>query len=63
MISTLWNRPIRLTQCCTQFKYPGDKILCVLYLHYNVHSHLNDMEIPETKRFILKGLELGTTMS
>ena len=31
-----YNRPIRLTQCCTQFKSPGDKILCVLYLHYNV---------------------------
>ena len=30
------NRPIRLTQCYTQFKSPGDKILCVLYLHYNV---------------------------
>ena len=30
------NRPIRLTQCCTQFKSPGDTILCVLYLHYNV---------------------------
>ena len=30
------NRPIRLTQCCTQFKSPGDKILCVLYLHYNL---------------------------
>ena len=30
------NTPIRLTQCCTQFKSPGDKILCVLYLHYNV---------------------------
>ena len=30
------HRPIRLTQCCTQFKSPGDKILCVLYLHYNV---------------------------
>ena len=30
------NRPIRLTQCCTQFKSPGVKILCVLYLHYNV---------------------------
>ena len=24
------------TQCCTQFKSPGDKILCVLYLHFNV---------------------------
>ena len=45
------DRPIRLTECCTQFKSPG-KILCVLYLHYNV-----DMEIPETKRFIPKGFE------
>ena len=27
------------------------------------HSHLNDMEIPETKRFIPKGSELGTTLS
>ena len=32
----LGHRPIRLTQCCTQFKSPGDMILCVLYLHYNV---------------------------
>ena len=30
------HRPIRLTRCCTQFKSPGVKILCVLYLHYNV---------------------------
>ena len=27
-----------------------------------LHSHLNDMEIPETKRFIPKGFELGTTV-
>ena len=27
------------------------------------HSHLNDVEIPETKRFIPKGCELGTTSS
>ena len=26
----------RLTQCCTQFKSPGTKILCLLYLHDNV---------------------------
>ena len=26
------------------------------------HSHLNDMEIPETKRFIPKGFELGTIL-
>ena len=25
------------------------------------HSHLNDMEIPETKRFTPKWFELGTT--
>ena len=30
------NRPIRLTQCCTQFKSPGVKILCVFHLQYNV---------------------------
>ena len=30
------HRPIRLTQCCTQFKSRGVKILCVLYLHYYV---------------------------
>ena len=38
--NTLLGKPIdlfsRLTQCCTQFKSPGVKILCVLYLHYNV---------------------------
>ena len=28
-----------------------------------LHSHLNDMEIPETKRLIPKGFELGTTFS
>ena len=60
-LSIVTHRPIRLTQCCTQFKSPGDKILCVLYLHW--HSHLNDMEIPETKRFIPEGFELGTTLS
>ena len=27
------------------------------------HSHLNDMEIPETKRFIPQGFEMGTTLS
>ena len=29
------GRPILLTQCCTQVKSPGLKILCVLYLHHN----------------------------
>ena len=27
------------------------------------HSHLNDMQIPGTKRFILKGFGLGPTLS
>ena len=57
------NRPIQLTQCRTQFLSSGVKILCVLYLHIMWHSHLNDMETPETKRFIPKGFELGTTLS
>ena len=30
------NRPIWLTQCCTQFKSLGVKVLCVLHLHDNV---------------------------
>ena len=30
------NRPIRLTQCCTQFKSLGVKIFCVIHLHDNV---------------------------
>ena len=60
---TYHNRPIRLTQCCTQFKSPGVKILCVLYLHYNVAFTFKCMKIPETKRFIPRGFELGTTLS
>ena len=57
------NRPILLTQCCTQFKSPGVKILCVLYLHYNVAFSFKCMEIPETKSFNPKGFELGTTLT
>ena len=57
------NRPIRLTQCCTQFKSPGVKIHCVLYLHHNVAFSFKCMEIPETKSSIPKGFELGTTLS
>ena len=47
MLFLLGHRPIGLTQCCTQFKSPGD----------------NDMEIPERKRFIPEGFELGTALS
>ena len=57
------NRPIRLTQCCTQFKSPMVKILCVLYLHHNVAFSFKCMEIPGTKSFTPKGFELGTTLS
>ena len=57
------NRPIRLTQCCTQFKSLGVKILCVLYLHYNVAFAFKCMEISETKSFIPRGFELRTTLS
>lgn len=32
------NKTTRLTHCCTQFKSHGVKILCELYLHYNVTS-------------------------
>ena len=51
------NRPIRLTQCCTQFKSLGVIrffVYCICIIMW--HSHLNDVEIPETKRFIPKGL-------
>ena len=57
------NRPIRLTQCCTQFKSLGVKILCVMNFQDNEAFTLNDMEILRTKRFIPKRFELGTTMS
>ena len=36
-------------------------VYCICIIMW--HSHLNDMEIPETKRFIPKGFELGTTLS
>ena len=34
-------------------------VYCVCIIMW--HSHLNDMEILETKRFIPKAFELGTT--
>ena len=39
--------------------FQGEDSLCIVLWH----SHLNDMEISETKRFIPKGFELGTTLS
>jgi len=32
----LINRPIQLTQCCTQFRSLGVKVLCVFHLHDNI---------------------------
>ena len=36
----------------------GVFVYCICIIMW--HSHLNDMEIPETKRFIPRGFELGT---
>ena len=36
LFAVLVNRPIRLTQFCTQFKSLGVKDLCMLHLHDNV---------------------------
>ena len=52
------NGHIQLTQCCTQFKSPKVKILCVLYLHYNVSFTFKWYEIPDFLQNVLftKGL-------
>ena len=59
------NRAFRLTQCCTipNLNLPGLRffVYCICIIMW--HSHLNDMEIPETKRSIPKGFEWGTTLS
>ena len=59
-VTEIWglipNRPNRLTQCCTQFKSPGVKIFVCCICIRMWHSHLNDMEIPETNVLFPKGL-------
>ena len=60
---SLSNRPIRLAHCCTRNSNLSGLRFFMLHLHDNVHSHLYDMEILGTKRFIPKGFELGTTLS
>ena len=57
------NRPNRLTRCCTQFKSRAVNILVCCICIRMWHSYLNDMEMYNTKRFIPKGFELGTTLS
>ena len=57
------HRPIWLTQCCTHYSNLRRFrlfVYCICIIMW--HSHLNDMEIPETKCFIPKGFELGTTL-
>ena len=63
LFAILHHRPIRLTQCCTQFKSPGLRFFAYCICIIMLHSHLNDMDIPETKSFIPKGYELGATLS
>ena len=58
------NRPIRLTQrSVSNSNLSGLRffVYCICIIMW--HSHLNDMEIPETKRFIPKGFELGTILT
>ena len=42
---------------------PGLRFFVCCICNRMWHSHLNDMEISETKRFIPKGFELGITLS
>ena len=58
-VESCLNRPIRLTQCGTQWLRYFVHCICII----RWHLLLNDMEIPETKRFIPKGFESGTTLS
>ena len=56
--------PIRLTQGCTLNSNLSGWRFVVLICIITWHSHLNDKRgIPETKLFIPKGFELGTTLS
>ena len=53
----------RLLNVIPNSNLPGLRffVYCICIIMCN--SHFNDMEIVETKRFILKGFELGTTLS
>ena len=58
------NRPIPLLlNDVPNSNLPGLRffVYCICIIMW--HSHLNDMEIPETKRFNPKGFELGTKLS
>ena len=51
----------------SQITYNNFEISVVVFMQNITTNHAitytNDVEIPETKRFILKRLELGTTLS
>ena len=57
------NRPIRLTQCCTQFKPSGNKSFCFRNFHtFKCECHII-MQIQNTKNLNPWRFELGTTLS
>ena len=53
------SRKWPINSMLSQFKSPGLRffVYCICIIMW--HSHLNDMEIPETKRFIRNGFELA----
>ena len=57
------NRPIRLTQCCTQFKPFGNKTFCFRNFHtFKWECHII-MQIQYKKNLHPGRFELGTTLS
>ena len=72
LISILLKRKIvdfhKFTECYKLNVVPNSNLLVLRFFVYCIcivmwHSHLNHIEIPETKRFIPKGFEFGTTLS
>ena len=59
----LLHRPIPPTQCCTQFKSLGVKVLCVLHLYNNEAFTFKSYGNTWNKTFYSKGFELDTTLS
>ena len=57
------NRSNQLTQCCTQFKSPRVKILCVLYLHCNVAFTFKWYGNSRNETFYSQRVSVGTTLS
>ena len=64
--SSAWeanNKPIRLTQCCTQFKPFGNKTFCFRNFHtFKWECHII-MQIQYTKNLNPGRFELGKTLS